>query len=273
MASEEVITSVTNPRVKRLVRLRDRRDRDDEGVFIVEGYRARRRMLDHGVAPVELYVSPEWFQGENEASLIVDARVLGSSVCELGREAFAKGAYRDRPDGLLAVVRQWHRSLAWLRSQLPADPLVLVVEAIEKPGNLGTILRSADAAGVHAVILCDPVTDVFNPNVVRSSTGVLFAVPVVVASSSEVIGFLRVAGIRSVATTPAASQIYTNADLGGALAIIMGSEMHGLSDEWLTAANETVVIPMAGQADSLNVASAALITLFEAVRQRTAPTA
>ena len=271
MASDEVITSATNPRVKRLVRLRDRRDRDDEGVFVVEGYRAIRRMLDQGTAPVELYVSPEWFQGENEDSLIADARRLGSSVCELGREAFAKGAYRDRPDGLLAVVAQWHHSLDWLRPRLPADPFVLVVEAIEKPGNLGTILRSADAAGVNAVILCDPVTDVFNPNVVRSSTGVLFAVPVVVAPSSEVIGFLRLAGIRSVATTPAASQIYTHADLCGPLAIIMGSEMHGLSDEWLAGADETVVIPMAGQADSLNVASAALITIFEAVRQRTLP--
>ncbi len=271
MSFGEVITSVTNPRVKRLVRLRDRRDRDDEGVFTVEGYRAIRRMLDHGVAPAELYVSPEWFQGENEDALVADAARLGSSVCELGREAFAKCAYRDRPDGLLAIVAQWHHSLDWLRDRLPAEPFVLVVEAIEKPGNLGTILRSADAAGVHAVILCDPVTDVFNPNVVRSSTGVLFAVPVVVATSSAVIEFLRAAGIRSVATTPAASQIYTHADFRGPLAIVMGSEMHGLSNEWLAGADETVVIPMAGQADSLNVASAALVTLFEAVRQRTPP--
>ena len=121
------------------------------------------------------------------------------------------------------------------------------------------------------MILCDPVTDVFNPNVVRSSTGVLFAVPVVVAPTSAVVAFLRLAGVRSVATTPAASQRYTLADLRGPLAIVMGSEMHGLSDEWLAAADETVVIPMAGQADSLNVASATLITLFEAVRQRTLP--
>ncbi len=270
MAFGDVIVSVTNPRVKRLVRLRDRRDRDDECVFIVEGYRAIRRMLDQGVAPVELYVAPEWFQGENEDALIADAGRLGASVCELGRDAFAKCAYRDRPDGLLAVVAQWHHSLEWLRQRLSPTPLVLVVEAIEKPGNLGTILRSADAAGVDAVILCDPVTDLFNPNVVRSSTGVLFAVPVVVASSGEVLEFLQSAGIRSVATTPSATQIYTRADLRGPRAIVMGSEMHGLSEEWLVGADETVLIPMAGQADSLNVASATLITLFEAVRQRSA---
>ncbi len=264
----EVIASVTNPRVKRLVRLRDRRDRDDEGVFIVEGYRAIRRMLDQQVAPIELYVGPDWFQGENEQALINDAQRSGAKVTELSRDAFAKCAYRDRPDGLLAVVAQWHHSLEWLTTQLPATPLVLVVEAIEKPGNLGTILRSADAAGVNAVILCDPVTDLFNPNVVRSSTGVLFAVPVVVADSVDVRAFLRARSIRSVATTPSATTRYTDADLTGPLAIVMGSEMHGLSNAWLAEADETVVIPMAGQADSLNVASATLITLFEAVRQR-----
>ncbi len=267
-ASSEVIASVTNPRVKRLVRLRDRRDRDDEGVFIVEGYRAVRRMLDLGVSPAELYLGRDWFQGENEQALIDDAQRAGAKVTDLSRDAFAKCAYRDRPDGLLAVVLQWHRSLEWLATKLPATPLVLVVEAIEKPGNLGTILRSADAAGVHAVILCDPVTDLFNPNVVRSSTGVLFAVPVVVAESTDVRAFLCAQSIRSVATTPAATQSYTSADLTGPLAIVMGSEMHGLSDAWLAEADETVVIPMAGQADSLNVASATLITLFEAVRQR-----
>ena len=231
--ASEVIASVTNPRVKRLVRLRDRRDRDDEGVFIVEGYRAVRRMLDQGVSPAELYLSRDWFQGDNEEALIFDAQRAGAKVTELSRDAFAKCAYRDRPDGLLAVVAQWHHSLEWLAAQLPETPLVLVIEAIEKPGNLGTILRSADAAGVHAVILCDPVTDLFNPNVVRSSTGVLFAVPVVVAESADVRAFLRAQSIRSIATTPSATQCYTDARLTGPLAVVMGSEMHGLSDGWL----------------------------------------
>ena len=237
-------------------------------MFIVEGYRAIRRMLDQEVSPAELYLGRDWFQGENEEALIVDAQRAGAKVTELGRDAFAKCAYRDRPDGLLAVVPQWNHSLEWLATQLPPTPLVLVVEAIEKPGNLGTILRSADAAGVDGVILCDPVTDLFNPNVVQSSTGVLFAVPVVIAESANVRAFLGTQNIRTVATTPAATRYYTDADLTGPLAIVMGSEMHGLSDAWLADADETVVIPMAGQADSLNVASATLITLFEAVRQR-----
>jgi RNA methyltransferase, TrmH family len=264
----ERITSVTNPLVKRLVRLRDRRDRDREDVFVVEGYRAIRRMLDAKIVPLELFVASEWFTGENEETVIDDAYRAGARVTELGRDAFAKCAYRERPEGLLAVVAQWHNTLSGL--ELPAaDPFVLVVEAIEKPGNLGTILRSADAAGAHAVLVCDPVTDVFNPNVVRSSTGVLFSVPVVVASSGDVRTELRDRGIRVVATTPDADVLYTDADLRGPLALVMGSEMHGLSPFWLAGSDATVRIPMAGQADSLNVAMATLVTLFEAVRQRT----
>jgi TrmH family RNA methyltransferase len=264
--SPERIVSLQNPRVKQLVKLRDRRDRDAAGVFLVEGFREIGRALDRGVVPVELYVAPEWFLGGNEPALIARAAAAGAQVCELSREAFAKVAYRDRPDGLLAVVPQWRTSLA----DLPrvADPLVLVVEAIEKPGNLGTILRSADAAGVQAVMVCDPVTDLFNPNVVRSSTGVLFAVPVVVAEGAAVRAWLRERGLRIVATTPAAERLYTATDLRGPLALVMGSEQYGLSEPWLRAADERVRIPMAGQADSLNVAMATLVTLFEAVRQR-----
>jgi TrmH family RNA methyltransferase len=166
------------------------------------------------------------------------------------------------------VAPQWRRSLAELT--LPAVPFLLVVESIEKPGNLGTILRSADAAGCDALIVCDPITDLFNPNVVRASTGVLFSVPCVVASSEEVQAWLRSRGIRSIATTPAATTLYTDANLTGPLAVVMGSEQYGLSEFWLKHADLPVRIPMAGQADSLNVAMATIITLFEAVRQRTA---
>jgi TrmH family RNA methyltransferase len=147
-------------------------------------------------------------------------------------------------------------------------PFLLVVEAIEKPGNLGTILRSADAAGCDAVIVCDPVTDIFNPNVVRASTGVLFSVPLVVEESANVLRWLKGKKIRAIATTPAAEKLYTETDLRGPLAIIMGSEQYGLSEFWLKNCDRPVRIPMAGQADSLNVAMATIITLFEAVRQR-----
>jgi TrmH family RNA methyltransferase len=264
----EIITSLQNPRLKRLVRLRDRRPRDEERAFLVEGYREVRRALEKKVALDEVYFSSGWFLGENEPALLAQAEAAGARLYELSKDAFAKVAYRERPDGILAVAPQWTRTLADL--PLSAVPFVLVVEAIEKPGNLGTILRSADAAGCDAVIVCDPVTDLFNPNVVRASTGVLFSVPCVVEESAKVLAWLKERGIRAVATTPAATEIYSASDLRGPLAVIMGSEQYGLSEFWLRNADLPVRIPMAGQADSLNVAMAALITLFEAVRQRSA---
>jgi RNA methyltransferase, TrmH family len=262
----EIITSLQNPRLKRLVRLRDRRARDEERAFLVEGYREVRRALEKKVPLEGLYFSRDWFLGENEPALLAEAEAAGAALFELSKEAFAKVAYRERPDGILAVAPQWKRELSDL--SLPTVPFILVVEAIEKPGNLGTILRSADAAGCDAVIVCDPVTDLFNPNVVRASTGVLFSVPCVVEEGPTVLAWLRDRKIRTVATTPGAKDLYTNSDLTGPLAVIMGSEQFGLSEFWLMSADQPVRIPMAGQADSLNVAMAALITLFEAVRQR-----
>ncbi len=280
----ERITSLQNPRLKQLIKLRDRRPRDEAGLFLIEGYRELKRALAAGVKPRELYCGPDWFLGENEPALIDAAQRAGAQVFELSKQVFAKVSYRDRPDGLLAVAPQWKYGLESLlvgRALRPTEgggvgdkprptaPLLLVVEAIEKPGNLGTILRGADAAGVDAVIVCDPVTDLFNPNVVRSSTGVLFSMPIVMAESAEVQTWLHARGIRAVATTPAAKVLYTGSDLRGPLAIIMGSEQYGLSEFWLKESDLLVRIPMAGQADSLNVAMAAIITLFEAVRQRT----
>ncbi|HSY53703.1 MAG TPA: RNA methyltransferase [Opitutaceae bacterium] len=264
--SVEQITSLKNPRVKHLVKLRERRMRDEAGVFLVEGYREIRRALDKKVPLHELYYSSEWFLGENEPALIAQAEAAGAKLFELTRAAFEKIAYRERPDGLLAVAPQWNRTLEEL--VLRPVPFLLVVEAIEKPGNLGTIMRSADAAGVDAIIMCDPVTDIFNPNVVRASTGVLFAIPIVVAESTAVHAWLREKKIRAVATTPSAETLYTGADLRGPLALVMGSEQFGLGEFWLKKADLRVRIPMAGQADSLNVAMATIITLFEAVRQR-----
>ncbi len=264
--SVERITSLQNPRVKHLLKLRDRRTRDAEGLFLIEGYREVRRALESGLRPTEVYYGPEWFLGENEPAVLAAAERAGAQLIELSKPAFAKVSYRDRPDGLLAVAPQSRRTLADLT--LPAQPLLIVAEAIEKPGNLGTILRSADAAGVDAVIVCNQVTDIFNPNVVRSSTGVLFSMPVVVAEGAAVRTWLRERGIRAAATTPAAPALHTESDLRGPLAIIMGSEQYGLSEFWLKESDLLVRIPMAGRADSLNVAMAATITLFEAVRQR-----
>lgn len=266
MFTAESISSLQNPRIKNLVKLRDRRPRNEQGVFIAEGYRAIARAMEQSVFPKELYFSRDWFLGENENALLEQAHAQGAKLFEVSKTAFQKVAYRDRPEGLLAVVDQWSYTLDALKLSHP--PFLLVVESIEKPGNLGTILRSADAAGVDAVICCDPVTDLFNPNVVRSSTGVLFSMPTVMTTTNDAMNWMQSKSIRTVATTPHTDTLYTDTDLSGPLAIVMGSEQFGLGETWLAAADQKVRIPMAGQADSLNVAMASLVTLFEAVRQR-----
>ncbi|MDH3247466.1 MAG: RNA methyltransferase [Acidimicrobiia bacterium] len=260
------ITSASNPQIKDLVRLRDRRHRDRTGTFVVEGYRSILRAAEGGLVFERLYVSPGLFLGSNEAQLIERIAGTGTPVIEVAVEPFRKAAYRDRPEGLLAVARQFATSIEAL--QPGADPLLFVVEAIEKPGNLGTMLRTADAAGCDAVIVCDPTTDPFNPNVVRASTGMLFVVPLAVASTDETIEWLHRHRIATFATTPATETLHTDADLTGAVAIVVGTEQYGLSDTWLERADHRIRIPMAGAADSLNAAMAAGITLFEAVRQR-----
>lgn len=262
----ENISSLQNARVKNLVKLRNRRARDDQGVFIAEGYRAISRALEKSVIPKEVYFSPECFLGENEEKLLKQLSDSGTKLFQLQKHAFEKVSYRDRPEGLLAIIEQWKNNFEDLK--LSPVPFLLIVESIEKPGNLGTILRSADAAGVDAVICCDSVTDLYNPNVVRSSTGVLFSMPTVTTSTQETISWLRQKGIQSVATTPHTDNFYTEVDFKGPVAIVMGSEQFGLSETWLDACDSKAKIPMAGQADSLNVAMASLITLFEAVRQR-----
>ncbi|MCH8474583.1 MAG: RNA methyltransferase [Opitutales bacterium] len=260
------ITSSQNPRIKNLIRLRDKRHRDRQKRFLIEGYRENKRALARGFVPEELFFCPEWFLGENEKDLLAEVEERGGTLFSVPKHIFAKISYRDRPDGLLGVGAQWEAALSSIC--LPENPLVLVVESIEKPGNLGTLLRAADAAGVDALIVGDPVTDIFNPNVVRASTGVLFSMPVAVCSTEEAIAFCQSKELTTVATTPAAETLYTDADLSGRIAIVMGSEQYGLTERWLEAANLPVRIPMAGQADSLNVAMATVITLFEAVRQR-----
>ncbi len=266
MIDNMTITSLQNPHLKTLLRLSKRSERDASQSFVIEGYRPLTRAMEKEIPLTVVYYCPEWYLGANEPQLIDSVQALGTKCIRLGREAFAKVAYRDRPEGLLAIAPQWRTGFGAIKLSL--QPLLLVVERIEKPGNLGTILRSADAAGVDGVVICDPVTDLFNPNVVRSSTGSLFSVACVITSSEQALDYLRAHNLRVVATTPDATHIYSEADLRGSLALVMGSEQFGLSDFWLKKADEQVRIPMRGQADSLNVAMATLITLFEALRQR-----
>ena len=260
------LTSLQNPRVKAVVRLRARRDRDREQKLLVEGYREIKRALDNGYPLEELYFCPDMFQGTNEPGLIDACVDAGCRALRTAPQVFRKMAYRDRPEGLLAVAPQRHRSLGDLAWSAP--PLLLVAEAIEKPGNLGTMLRAADAAGADGFIVCDRCTDLFNPNVVRASIGTLFSVCVAEATSCEALPWLRRRGVRVLAATPHADDFYTDADMAGPVAIAVGTEQCGLSEAWLAHADVRVRIPMLGQADSLNVATASALLLYEAVRQR-----
>jgi len=260
------IISPTNPRIKGLVRLRNRRERDRVGRFVIEGYRELTRALDGGVTVEELFVCPALFVGDNEPALVGRAEATGTAIVTVSEEALRKASYRDRPEGLVAVARQFPTMVA--RVDLSGTPLVLVAEAIEKPGNLGTMLRTADAAGASGVIVADPTTDPFNPNVVRASLGTLFRVPLAVASSDEAVAALRGSGVTILAATPDGAMPHHAVDLTGPIAIAVGSEQYGLTEAWLDAADERIVIPMPGSVDSLNAAMAAGILLFEAVRQR-----
>lgn len=261
------ITSPSNEKVKRVVKLRQRSHRDELGLMLVEGYREIRRCLDSGFKPVELYYSPSLFQGSNERAMIEDCRKAGAQLIECDRPVFEKMSYRDGPDGLLVVMPQLRRTLADL--PVPERGMYLVAEAIEKPGNLGTMLRTADAAGVTAVIVCDRCTDICNPNVVRASTGTIFTVPVVEASSADTIAWLERHRIMAVAATPHADLLHTAVSYREPrVAFVLGAEQYGLSDAWLKRIDRKVRIPMMGKADSLNVAAAATILFYEALRQR-----
>ncbi len=263
------ITSPQNPRIKQVVRLRDRRHRDREGLMLVEGRDELSLAADGGARPLALFVCPALLDPDSDA-LLQQARLgtLADEVFEVSQPVFEKMSYRDNPDGWLAVLPAVRRRL----DDLPGAerPLLLIAEAVEKPGNLGALLRSADAAGATGVIVCDPTTDINNPNVVRSSRGTWFTVPVAEAATPEVFDWLRARGIPIVAATPQASQNYTEADLTGPVAIAVGTEHEGLSAPWLAQASVQVRIPMLGAVNSLNVATAATLLLYEAVRQRSA---
>ena len=262
-----IISSLQNPRVKAVVSLRNRHARDRRQKMLIEGFRELSRALYNDYPVDDLFFCREMFQGENEDQLIDSLRSRGTTTAETTAAVFRKMAYRDRPEGLVGIAPQRHCRLPDLPSTTE-PPLLLVAEAIEKPGNLGTMLRSADAAGATALVLCDQCTDLFNPNVVRASIGTLFSVPVAEAETEEAVDWMRQREIRILAASPHAELVYTDADMTGPIAIVAGTEQYGLSEAWLRAASLQVRIPMRGQADSLNVATAAALLLYEAVRQR-----
>jgi RNA methyltransferase, TrmH family len=260
----EKITSVHNPRIKNLIALQRSRERRLLNRIIIEGYREINLALAAGFPVKELY-SCRSLDSENRLSLLQD-QLLKNQIFEISVEVFEKLAYREASDGLIAVAEPIMLKLEDI--QLRPTPLIVVLEAVEKPGNLGAMLRTADAANVDAVIVCDPLSDLFNPNTIRSSIGCIFTKQVVACTSSQAIDWLREKKISTYAAALIASNYYHETDLTGPTAFVMGAEATGLSRLWLGKADYQVKIPMLGRIDSLNVATSAAILVFEAMRQR-----
>lgn len=262
------LTSLQNPRIKNLVSLRNRRDRDETQEFIIEGYRELYKATHAKWKINTLFICRELFLGSNEQALIDLIAKQGAQVFECDKKVFQKISYRDRPDGLVAIAPQVHKNLESLESKLKSNPFLIVAEAIEKPGNLGTILRTSDAVALDALILADRCTDIYNPNVVRASVGTLFTVPVIESGGAETLAWLKKNNIAILAATPHATSEFTKVDMTCPIAIAVGTEQLGLSELWMDNADIKVKIPMHGIADSLNVAMATTLLLYEAVRQR-----
>jgi len=263
------IDSPQNFRVKAVMKLRKCKVRKESGRTLVEGYREILRATGSNWRFIELYFCPELYLDSEASDLVSSIRNGGTPVFQCSEAAFRKMSYRDTPDGLMALSPLVGKSLDEL--DLPEKPLLLIAEGLEKPGNLGTILRTADATGVDAVIICGQKTDINNPNVIRASIGTLFFLPVAEASTKGTLQWLGKQGIQSIAALPDAKQEYTHADMRGGIAIVVGSEDKGLTQTWINGFNFHVKIPMLGKNDSLNVSTAAAVLLYEAVRQRRNP--
>ena len=264
------IQSRQNDQVKNLVKLRERKHRDRQERFLVEGLRELGHAIGSGYEVETIYYCPECFPSAQHGTFIADnCGNDGPPLVRMSEDAFSKAAYREGPDGIIAIAKQQSHSIQEL--ELPAAPLLLVLEGIEKPGNLGAILRSADGAGADAVILVDCVLDLYNPNAIRSSQGLVFALPIVCTEQAYLSEWLTKHQIQTVATTPDTKSLHWDIDYKKPTALLFGSESDGLSDFWLRHTNERIRISMAGRADSLNVAAAAAVCLYEAKRQRSQP--
>lgn len=256
------LTSTKNPKINNIRLLQKPRERHRQGLFVLEGMREAQRAKLAGYSFASVFFVPE----------MVDEKTIGeysagnNDVYSITTAIFEKLTYRGNTGGIIILARQKPHNLENL--SLGRSPLVIVLESVEKPGNLGAVLRTADAAGVDALIVCDVRTDIYNPNVIRSSVGCLFTVPVAVASSDEVINNLKSNNINIFCTALTASKVYTETDFTKATAIVMGTEATGLSQHWLEASDQNIIIPMKGIADSLNVSATTAIVTFEAVRQR-----
>jgi len=268
------LTSTANPRVKAVVRLRDRRERDATGLAIVDGVREIRRAMDAGVEVVEAFTAESLATSPEATGLLAALVSAGHPVTLVSEPVLVRIAFGDRTDGIVAVVRMPHPNLGDIRFPAPPDaPLVAVVEGVEKPGNLGAVLRSADGAGLDAVVAADPRTDLANPNVIRASLGTIFARPVVAASTADTLTWLRASGLTIVAARVDGAIDYADVDFRGPVAIVLGAEADGLTAPWRAPDIRAVRLPMLGVADSLNVSATAAVLFYEARRQRSRPAA
>jgi len=272
MAREgEIITSAANPLVKRVGLLSGKRsEREAAGAFVIEGEKELLAAAGGGIELETVLYCPALLGGNQRLrSVEAVARTLGAggaTFAAVSQRVYAKLAYRDGGEGLIAVGRAPRRRLEDLK--LRPRALVVVVDGVEKPGNLGALLRTADAAGVDAVVVCEPDLDLYNPNVVRASLGALFTVPTCLADGALARAWVGQRGLSVIAASPAAEHLYWEVDYTGAVAVVLGSEEKGLGREWLEAVGRVVRIPMAGAMDSLNLAASGAILLYEAVRQR-----
>lgn len=257
-----LITSTKNDRIKSLQKLEKSSERKEKGAFLIEGEREIQKAIRSGIKVLEVYFCPQIVSYEKAQEL------CGNNIpyTAVSTHVFEAVAYRENRDGIIAVANI--RSFQLQDIPLSTSPLLIVLEAVEKPGNLGAILRTADATGADGVIVCDPKTDIYNPNVIRSSIGCVFTTPVATCSNHEAYDFLNSRKIISLATTPYTSSFYFSEDLTRGIAIVMGSEADGLSHFWLDHASKQTKIPMLGQADSLNVSACLAVVAYEAVRQR-----
>ena len=264
-----MLTSVNNPRVKDVVRLRNRRHRERERRFVIEGERELAYAIDAGFPVSALYHCTEFHADRGETDLVRRFAATGTTCEETSADVFRKMSYRRTPDGLLGVAEAPTLMLDALpdASEGTDEALWLVAVGIEKPGNLGAMLRSLDAVGGTGLLIADAVADVFNPNAVRASVGAVFGLPIATASGDAIRAWLERRGIPLLAASPQAETIYTEATLTGPVALAVGSEHRGLGESWLASA-QTLSIPMAGRVDSVNAATAAALLLFEARRQR-----
>lgn len=260
----ESITSAQNPKIQTLLALQEKsKERRKKGLFVVEGRRELLHCIEAGYEPYTVFFCREIISDEDLTSI---AEQCSCSFVEIPRHLYDKVAYRGGTEGVIAELKCKERTLDGLK--LKENPLIIVLESVEKPGNLGAVLRSADASGADAVIVCDPLTDLYNPNLIRSSIGGIFTVPTATATSEETINWLKAQNIRIYTAQLQDSEWYYDTDMTGGTAIIMGTEATGLTNIWRKAADAHIKIPMLGKLDSLNVSVSAAILLFEAVKQR-----